>query len=102
MTRALGMALLGLWLGGCALSHGMEGDASTTTDGGVAPVDGSVAVSDGATASADAGTRLGGPGGLSCGPNRCREAEVCCDDRCGICALDGECPDYDCPDPARP
>lgn len=43
-----------------------------------------------------------GPDGVTCGPNRCRTMEVCCDDRCGICAYEGECPDFECPDPARP
>lgn len=103
MIRALTVALLALGLGACAMSHGMSEDGGGGIDGGAALVDGGAAsLEDGAVADASTGRPRGGPDGVTCGPNRCRTLEVCCDDRCGICAFEDECPSFECPDPAGP
>lgn len=83
-------ALVALWLAcGCAASHVIPddgADASALPDGGLDPTDAGVPPPTGP--------------GPACGPNRCRASEVCCDDRCGVCAFEGECPTmFVCPDP---
>ncbi len=104
MSRALALALTAALLAGCAMSHGMSEDADAGIDGGVIVADGGAAsLEDGAVgADASTGRPRGGPDGVTCGPNRCRTLEVCCDDRCGICAFEDECPSFECPDPAGP
>ena len=37
------------------------------------------------------------PTGGTCGPNRCRKDEVCCNAHCGICTFPDECADLGCP-----
>jgi len=87
------MLVLGLVIAttsGCAESHvraedGSVADASASMDG--AP--------DAGVGRDDAGSG----GGPRCGPNRCRAGEICCDERCGVCAFPDECVVFECPGP---
>ena len=86
--------LLAFSLSACALSHSpardVAGDAGPP--GRDAAMPDAAVLLDAAPVVPDAA-----PEGVTCGPNVCRGAEICCDERCGICAFDGECPDRECP-----
>ncbi|MCA9604046.1 MAG: hypothetical protein KC619_00500 [Myxococcales bacterium] len=99
MSRWIRVAAIAFLLGGCAASHDAHDDAGPAagSDAGTTSLDGggSTTVDGGVTT----GDPIGGRDGARCGPNVCRTAEICCDDRCGICAFEGECPSFECPDP---
>jgi hypothetical protein len=97
MKRAVTF-VISVVLGGCALSHEQRGDAGRVDAAGI---DAAASPDAGSVTSSDGGAHAG-PDGALCGPNRCRTDEVCCDDRCGICAYEGECPSFECPEPADP
>lgn len=106
--RSLGL-LVGLCLAGCdttevrhletldlganhrSMDSGFEVDAGTDLDTGQRADAGNPA---------DVGV-ISNPGlpQTPCGPNQCWTGETCCDARCGICALPGECFAFACPEP---
>lgn len=90
MMRALLLAL-SLVAAGCAQSHQRSDGADAASIGSDA---GAIDGASDSGARPDGG-RDGGPG-LSCGPNRCRTGEICCSERCGVCAFPDECVDFGC------
>jgi hypothetical protein len=103
MTRAVFLVALALGVGACAHSHGGEDAGSTRVDAHA--TDTSTATTDAAAVDVgptDAGLAIDVGPPVSCGPNRCRAGEICCNERCGVCAFADECVDYGCPDPGAP
>ena len=36
---------------------------------------------------------------VTCGPNTCHGSEICCNEKCGVCAFPDECVVHDCGGP---
>lgn len=96
MMATVRFIVLAFGLSACALSHRVASDSAG--DAGPPSSDAAVSTTDAASPVDAARVRPDAASeGITCGPNVCRGAEICCDARCGICAFDGECPDFDCP-----